>query len=366
MPTIIEVKGAKGTTYKAMVRKSGHPNRSKTFPRKSQAVRWGKQLEAKMDSGDSIESNEAAKHTLSQAIDRYIEGPLKEKAPYTQVSQSRQLDWWRSELGHVKLSLLKPPMIVEARDRLRNGTTLRGGKRSGSTANRYLAVLSHLFTKAKKEWQWVETNPCESVGKLKEGERRERVLSRDEQARLIEACRASRNPHLECIVEIALSTGMRHGEILGLTWPDIDLDGGWATLRKTKNKSVRRVPIMGRALDLLREKSKLRRIDTKLCFPRALRPGSETKPIVTRPAFTAALKRAGLDDGEVCFHTTRHTACTEMASHGLTPSEIGAVIGHKTLQMVSRYSHVGDEHIRTRLMRVFGADGEAVAGSRKA
>ena len=133
-----------------------------------------------------------------------------------------QLDWWKRELGDYRLVDVTPARIAECRDRLRNTPLPNKKKRAPATVVRYLAVLSHAFSVAMKEWGWVDDNPCRKVTKPKEPRGRVRFLDDDERERLLEACRASTSKMLYPLVVLALSTGMRKGEMLGLHWDQID------------------------------------------------------------------------------------------------------------------------------------------------
>src|SRR6186997_2268362 len=130
------------------------------------------------------------------------------------------------------------------------------------------------------------TKPRESRGRV-------RFLSDDERHRLLKACKESSNPFLYPVVVLALSTGMRHGEIMSLTWDDVDLKRGRAVLHETKNGERRAVAITGHVLELLKELAKVRRIDSNLLFPsRENRPQKPQKPIDLRTPWEAALKNA--------------------------------------------------------------------------
>lgn len=113
-------------------------------------------------------------------------------------------------------------MIAECRDSLLSGTTRQSEKRSPSTVNRYIAILSHVFNIAIQEWQWIDENPVAKIRKPKESKGRDRYLSTDEINRLLPVCKASERPYLYLIVLIALHTGARRGEILDLTWQEVD------------------------------------------------------------------------------------------------------------------------------------------------
>jgi len=159
-----------------------------------------------------------------------------------------------------------------------------------------------------------------------------------ERTRLMKACQSSDNPHLYTIVVLALSTGMRQGEIMGLTWDDVDLNQGRITLRETKNGEIRVVPLVSKALNLLRELP--RQTDTPLLFPNKVKQG---KPMDLRVPWEKALKKAKI--GNFHFHDLRHSAASYLAMNGATIAEIAEVLGHKTLQMVKRYAHLSESHV---------------------
>ncbi|HUD00807.1 MAG TPA: site-specific integrase, partial [Rhabdochlamydiaceae bacterium] len=212
-----------------------------------------------------------------------------------------------------------------------------GGKR----AVRYLAALSHALSTACKEWGWLEDSPMRKVSKPKEPRGRVRYLETEERERLLQACRESKNPYLYTVVVTALSTGMRRSEILNLTYRDVDLDKGRITLHETKNGERRVVPLVGHALELLRQHGSIRRIDTVLVFP-AIRGQKPQKVLNFRGAWETALKSAAIDDFR--FHDLRHSCASYLAMNGASLAEIGELLGHKNLQVTRRYSHLSEVH----------------------
>src|SRR5690606_8248952 len=109
--------------------------------------------------------------------------------------QTAQLIWWKEQIGNRLLSDVTTPMIVEIRDRFCTGITYRKEKRSPATVNRYLAVLSHAFSVAVNEWQWLTESPIKRL-KQKESSGRVRFLSVEERDRLLQACKESKNKYL--------------------------------------------------------------------------------------------------------------------------------------------------------------------------
>jgi len=349
-------------SYRADVRLKGFPPQRATFSRLTDAKKWAKHTEAAIEEGRYFKTTEARKHTMAEAITRYKESVLPAKKDGKK--QEAQLDWWSDEIGAYTLADVTPALLGETRDKL-------GQDRGPATVVRYIAALSHVFTVAVNEWGWLENNPMRKVSKPKEPRGRVRFLSDDttgsdgktiegERTCLLKACKQSKNQHLHTIVVLALSTGMRQGEILNLRWPDVDLDSGRIILHETKNGERRVVPLLGRALELLKAKdkarrdAKVRRIDTDLLFPGR----NPQKPVFIRTPWLEAVKAAGIED--LKFHDLRHSAASYMLMSGASLGEIAELLGHKTLQMVKRYSHLSESHaagvVARMNERIFGGE----------
>ncbi len=333
-------------SYRVKIRLKGHPPQYASFARLTDAKRWEQSTEAAIREGRHFKTNEAKKHTLADAMQRYQLEVMPHKPGSN--SQTQQINWWKKAAGSYRLADVTPALIGEYRDKLLNtpklsrkknasgATTIK--KRSPSTVVRYLALLSHVFTVAVKEWGWLEENPVAKVRKPKEPKGRERYLSDDERDRLVSACRQSESSCLYPVVVLALSTGMRRGEILTLRWNQVDFKNTRITLIKTKNGERRALPLVGLAHTLLLAHSKVRSITNDMVFP----GGTNRKPIELTKAWYTALKVAAIQDFR--FHDLRHSAASYLAMNGATTLEIAAVLGHKTLAMVKRYSHLSDAH----------------------
>ena len=267
MATIQEIKGKSGKiTYRAQVRKKGFPPQSENFDRKTDARKWAVSIEAAMEERRFRNVAQAKKRTVAELIDRYIENVLPKK-PKSASIQKSQLLWWKQQLGMLTLADLTPDLFVDCRDKLAKKEVPSGALMSPATVNRYLAVMSHALNIAVKEYRWLPDSPMRDVSKLPEPKGRVRFLSDDERKRLLDACRDYDNPHLYVIVILAISTGMRKGEIMNLTWDDVDLEKKVIILQDTKNKERRAVPLVGRALELITELRSKRSNETDLLFP---------------------------------------------------------------------------------------------------
>jgi len=335
--------------YRVRIRLKGHRPINGSFERLTDAKKWIQDTESAIREGRYFRTAEAQRRTLGELIDRYIRDEIPKRRSCKSKYEA-QILWWKVELGHLVLKDITPAVIAEARDKLLRAPLNRNrhlGKepsqkqtKGPATVVHYMAVLSHALSIAVREWMWMEDNPVLKVRKPTLPEGRTRFLNEFERAKLLDACRGNPNPYLYTVVVLALSTGARYSEIMNLRWDDIDLVRGVAKLEKTKNGEKRAIPLTGLVLTLLTELKRTRqRIDSPYLFPRL----DGKAPMEIRKAWEAALKEAKIKDFR--FHDLRHSAASYLAMNGATLVEIAAVLGHKTLQMVKRYSHLSDSHV---------------------
>lgn len=335
MATIQKRKKKNGTfSYRVMIRQSdGFPEASKTFPTRQEAKDWATQEEARRRQGAYFPSMAVEKHTMVELIDRYEVIVLPTK-PKSSRDIKRHLDWWKSKLGKYSVRNISPDIIAQCRQELASGKTYKGTQRSPATVNRYLATLSALLTYGVRECGWLQDNPCLRVNKLKEAPGRDRIASLEECDRILFECRQSRNEFLLSIVLLAITTGMRKSEILQLTWDRVDLAGEQVILKETKNGRPKTVSLVGEPLEILRDRFLSRQLHTPYVFPAKKRFGH----ICIRKAWDEVKKRAGTKD--LRFHDLRHTFCTYAAEAGASNLELATAMGHRTLQMLQRYTHM--------------------------
>lgn len=344
--------------FRAKIRLKGHPAISATFERKTDAKKFIQDTESSIRAGRYFKTSESRRRTLAELIDRYLRDILPRK-PRAIKDQTCQLNWWKRDLGHLFLLDVTSGVISDARDRLAAEPDRFGRKRSAATINRYLAALSHVFTIGKTEFEWTEDNPVARIRKPKEPRGRVRFLSDNERDTLLRKCR-ERSEVIYLVVVIALSTGMRRAEILGLTWDDVDMIRGQLTLHETKNGERRVVPLRGHALFLMKEWSKYRHISTRLVFPNKDR----TKSLDIRRPWEEALKASAIDNFR--FHDLRHSAASYLVMNGASLAEIAEILGHKTLAMVKRYAHFSEAHTSSVVARMndqlFGEESRGKSG----
>lgn len=339
------------TRYHVQVRLKGHAPATASFARRTDAKHWAQQTEAAMRDGRYFPSHAAQQHTLAEAIDRYSATVLPCKRPNTIAPQRVQLAWWRARLGHLRLRDLTPAVLVECRE------VLLAQFQPGTVVH-YLSRLNHLCTLAAREWQWLEDNPVRRISKPREPCGRVRFLSDAERARLLAVCQAYPNPRLYPLVFLALSTGMRKTELLTLRWSAVDLARRVITLQETKNGERRSIPLTGAALEALHQLGKVRRLDTDLLFPAQRKPQN---PMPIDTVWQIIKRRANLEDFR--FHDLRHSCASYLAMSGASLLDIATILGHKTLHMAQRYSHLSAQHTVGVLQRmtqaVFGETGHS-------
>jgi integrase len=355
--------------YRVQVRRKGRPPESASFPNRKEAVAWAESLEAAIREGRHF-PHAAAKRTSFDALARdYIETVLSEFAAKERLTRERQLGWWSQQFAGLSLAEITADRISIARDKLAAETFSRGRprkhpktgelirpkefKRSGATVNRYIAALSHALSFAVKERRLLERNPVSDIRRKTEPRGRTRFLSDDDRSRLLKACAESEWPALHALVLLAITTGARKGELIRLKWDDIDLKRGRALVSETKNDEARTLPVAGKALEALRALKLNDSARSDYLFPQ---PSGLPGPYEHFDShWYAALRAAGIDDFH--FHDLRHTTASMLAAQGASLLEIADALGHKTLVMVKRYSHLVVDHQAKVIERMIAAKG---------
>ena len=325
--------------WRVRVRFQGYPDLTKTFRTKEEAQTWAIHQESQIKLGKNVPTVEQRRRTLSDLIDRYIEEviPIKDHNKDRKKTEA-QLRFWKEQLGPIALIHLSPDMIAKCRDQLLDQV-------QKPTVNRYLAALGGALKHGRKEWRWLIDDPMRDVGRFKETSGLERVLTDTERQILLKECES--NPPLYLAVFLALSTGMRRSEIRFLTWDQIDLEKQFIYLEATKNGLHRNVPLSEKAFELLTLHKLQRDKDSEFIFPSRTK---STGPWDWQNAFATVRERVGLED--LRFHDLRHCAASYLAMSGCTAPEIASILGHKTLVMVQRYTHIADQHNKKILQRM--------------
>lgn len=279
------------------------------------------------------------------------------------TTRVQRLGWWKAKLASVTLQDLSDDHVHAALEDLAqqharyfagkdaDGNAIHKAKRkplAPATINRYAASLAAVITWAIKKRIAPKgyVHPSRSVERRTENNEKTRFLSDDERKRLLEACRAASWQKLYVLVLLALTTGARKGELLGLRWGDVDLERAEAYVGRTKNGDPRVLPLVPAAV------TEMKRITAgagTLVFESPRRRG---QPFAFEPQFLDALKAARIKG--VTFHTLRHSCASMLARNGATLLEIGDLLGHRQLQMTKRYSHLATSHKAALVNRLLG------------
>ncbi len=274
---------------------------------------------------------------------------------------------WEALLGDVAVTTLDADQVADAFDTLARTPAQRYvgrdadgharikplGLRKPSTLNRYKSALSAVITWAKKRRLLPRgyVNPVREIQALPENNARTRFLSTDERERLLALARISDCRKLYLLVLMALTTGARRGELLGLRYADLDLAAGTAHLARTKNGRPRVLPLTPA---VVAEIARLGRPATPAALLFAGKYRSD-RPMKFDTAWRFALQRARIEDFK--FHDLRHSCASYLAQAGSSLLEIADVLGHQSLDVTRRYSHLTITHKRELVQRVLGSIG---------
>lgn len=347
--------------YRAQVRLRGHPSRSGTFRNRKDAERWAASIESAILEGRHFPHTRAQRTRFDCLAQRYRDTALADGSASRRATAERHIAWWLKHLRTLTLAEITPDRIAQARDLLASQACTRGSKtprtytRSGATVNRYLATLSHMFATAVAEWRLLDRNPVRDISKKKESRGRIRFLTDEERARLLASCAASRWPALEALVLLAISTGARRGELIRLRWTDTTTEAPTpqAIIERTKNGDPRRLPLVGKALEAVRRLKIMNDGRSRFLFPAPRDPGRPYEAFDAH--WYAALAAGGIADFR--FHDLRHTCASYLAGQGASLLEIADVLGHRTMAMVKRYSHLAQGHKAGVIRRMARARG---------
>ena len=325
MATFVQRPGPGGKrVWQALVRRKGYPQQTQTFDTKGEAQAWAGGIENAMRRGVFVSHAEAENTTLAEALDRYQSEVVAAKRTKGEDAICR---WWAAlPIARRPMASIRGKDIAEA---VKHKEAEGVGPR---TVFAYLATLSHLFTLARREWGMESLgNPAEFVRKPRQPNARDRRLVGDEQARLLAAAQAY-GGEIGPIITWAIETAMRRGEIAAMRWDHLDRKVRVLLIPETKTGTPRRVPLSTSALAVL--DGLPRRIDGRVW---GMRPDSISQ------AFERVCKAASIES--LTFHDLRHEATSRLFEKGLNPMQVAAITGHKTLQMLKRYTHLRAEDL---------------------
>ncbi len=329
--------------YKAVIRKTGWPTQAKTFDTKRNAESWARQVEVDMEKGVYFDRAGSTKLSIEQALERYETSVTINKKPSTQKGERGFIRQAKEELGRYSLAALTTDVVAKYRD----GLTARG--LSPDTVRLKLALLSNLYNVAMREWGLgLVRNPISLVSKPRSTSRNLRLKPAELEKLVVESVKHS-NPMLGWIVQIALETGMRSSEITGLRVRQVDVERRVVRLVDTKNESARTVP-MTREAQALFQKALANPVRPKECDLVFFgEPGADgqRRPYNFNKIWTNIKQSLGLND--LRFHDLRHEAVSRLVEKGFGDQEVAAISGHKSMQMLKRYTHLRAEDLVGRL-----------------
>ena len=304
--------------WHVQIRRKHYPSQTSTFNNKLAALRWIRNTEIKLEQND-VGLLRKDYPRLKSLIEHYINTVSVKKRGY--IAEKYHLkNLIRNKIARLPINLVTSQRLAEYRDE-------RADKVEPSTLLRELNIIQHLFNIAIKEWGFAINNPCKMIAKPNGIQKRERRLTNEEYNFLVKGNYPQQT--LKHIIELAIETGMRRGEILNIK-PE-HIKGQTLLIPITKNGNPRTIPLTKRALYILE--------NTQLPFPMSAN--------AVRLAWDRLKKKGNIKD--LHFHDLRHEAISRFFEKGLSIPEVALISGHKDVRMLFRYTHLKAEDILKKL-----------------
>ncbi len=276
---------------------------------------------------------------------------------------TQRLGWWCGRIGPLRLDELTDDHLHAALEQLRTAPSryfagkdvdgrpvfkARRKPMSGATINRYSSAIASVITWAIRRRIAPKgyDHPVRRLEHHPEKAEKTRFLSDDERSRLLEACKASKWPRLYLLVLLALTTGARKGELLGLRWRDVDTGLKVLHVARSKNGTPKVLPLVPAAVEQIEGH---RGAPGALVFPSRLQPD---RPMAFEARWKEALRAAHIKAFR--FHDLRHSCASYLAQHGASLLEIADLLGHRQISMSQRYAHLAAGHRSALVERVMG------------
>ena len=307
------------TAWQAQIIRRGYERQYRTFDTKAEAEAWAAIIESEIARGVFASRAEAEATTVREALERYTREVVSGKKSKGEISI---VQWWaRSALGGRSMASIRGKDIAD---------TIKIKEAEGASPKTiliYLATLRHMFNIAAREWGMESLrNPVDLVRKPRLPAGRDRRLVGDEHARLLTAAQAY-GGEIGSLITWAIETAMRRGEIAAMRWDHLDRQARVLLVPVTKTGTPREVPLSRAAAAVL--DALPRRVDGRVW---SMRPDSISQ------AFERVCKAAGITG--LTFHDLRHEATSRLFEKGLGDMQVGKITGHKTHQMLKRYTHL--------------------------
>jgi integrase len=307
--------------------------RERIGPNKAAAEHRLREVLSARAEGRHVKKPREARMTFNDLAKRYHEWSRVNNKSYA-VNKHHYINQVTRNFGSRRLADISPWLVEKWKaERI---------KETGYTEfDRELACLKHMFTKAI-EWKMITENPARTVKPFRKTRRRERFLTQEEIRRLLDQLPDHQRP----LIQLALLTGLRRGNLLNLKWEQVNIDLGILIIPAQEAKGGRdlKLPLAPEAVELL--KSIPRHPSSNYVFCKG--DGKPYKDIYS--GFRLALKRAGIE--ECTIHTLRHTVGSHLVMNGVDLATVKELLGHRDIQTTLRYAHLAQDHKREAIAKV--------------
>ena len=331
----------RNSSFRVRITRQGKSTLSATFYSRLEAAQWAKQTEAQLRLGLYEESGIPLQPHHEVLFELAAKHYMKTHTIHKKIirCETSRLQILIKRWGNLPISKVDKFSVVSLRDDL-----LKMG-RSGETINHYFNTISKLFQMLNDEWELEIPNPIKGIRRMPPSKGRSKRVNLELESLLLYGCDQLSLPLLCSIIQFALQTGMRRGELMGLTWADIDLSNRKVYLHQTKNGEPRQVPLTRQAMALLESLPK----DCERVFPMGMSALRSQFERLKRHLKQGWYGFGANPFSDLRFHDFRHEALSRLSDAGLNVIELSHISGHKTLAMLKRYTHPSHEAIFFKL-----------------
>jgi len=332
----------RNSRFRVRITREGKSTLCATFYNRLEALQWAKQTEAQLRLGLYEELLAPAKPHQDVSFEEAASHYMNTHSIHKKIvrSETYRLQILIKRWQGLSLKQIDKQAVLSLRN------DLLGLGRSGETINHYFNTLSKLFQMVNNEWDLPIANPIKGIKRMPPAKGRTKRITTSIEQLLMDSCDSLSLSLLRSIIQFAIQTGMRRGELMGLTWTDIDLPNRKAYLHDTKNGEPRQVPLTQDAVAIL---SALTKDESGKVFPMSL--------VTLRIQFERVClfaKKQYTENGtnpfeDLRFHDLRHEALSRLSDAGLNVIELSHISGHRTLSMLKRYVHCSHPAILMKL-----------------